>query len=116
MDERISVTAARLRRVWGRAIAACALYLLVALALPPLLRQKGSHRERPRSEDAPEYVMPNGERRRAVVFTRTEPPPAVDRRGERALLWWCGILAAVTLGGAAAQTMRIRADARRGTD
>ena len=107
-------TQQRLRRVWVRAIAACALYLLVAIALPRLMRGSGAQRDRPRPEDAPEYVMPSGERRRAVVFTRAEPQRVADGRGERALQWWCGILAAVTLGGAIAQTMRIRGDARRG--
>jgi len=60
--------------------------------------------------------MPNGERRRAVVFTRPDAPRATNRRGDRALLWWCAILAAVTLAGATAQTIRIRADERRGAD
>ena len=106
--------ARRLRRVWGRALAACALYLLVALTVPPLIRGVGPQRERPRREEAPEFIMPNGERLRAVVIARPEAPRTTDRRGDRALLWWCALLAAVTLAGATSQTLRIRADARRG--
>lgn len=106
----------RLRRVWGRALAACALYLLVALTLPRLIGGVGAQRERPRREEAPEFIMPNGERRRAVVVMRPDDPRSADRRGDRALLWWCAILAAVTLGGATAQTIRIGAEAKRGTD
>ena len=60
--------------------------------------------------------MPNGERRRAVVVTRPDALPVTDRRGERALLWWCAILTAVTLAGATTQTIRIRADARRAAE
>ena len=107
----------RLRRVWVRALAACALYLLAALVLPRLLRGVGPQGEPPRREEAPEYIMPNGERRRAVVVTRPDAPqPTADRSGDRALLWWSAILAAVTLAGATAQTMRIRADARRAAE
>ena len=58
--------------------------------------------------------MPNGERRRAVVFAPAERSPPASRRGEQAILWWCGVLAAVTLAGAVSQTLRIRADAKRG--
>ena len=57
--------------------------------------------------------MPNGERRRAVVFAPAEARARPDRRGDRALLWWSGILAAVTLAGAVSQTVRIRAEAGR---
>lgn len=96
-----------------RALAACALYLLVALALPRMIRGVGAQRERPSSEEAPEFIMPNGERRRAVVFTRPDAARATHPRGDRALLWWCAILTAVTLAGATAQTIRIRAEARR---
>lgn len=106
----------RLRRVWGRALAACALYFLVALTIPSLIRGVGPQRERPRRDEAPEFIMPNGERRRAVVVARPDTPRSADRRGDRALLWWCAILAVVTLAGAASQTLRIRADARRGAD
>jgi len=107
----MQATQRRLRRVWGRALAACALYLLIAL-VPWLMRGTGSRRAAPRREEAPEYVMPNGERRRAVVLTPAEENAPVDRRGDRALLWWIGILAAATLAGAVAQTVRIRADAK----
>ena len=68
----------------------------------------------PRRTEAPEYVMPSGERVRAAVVTRPDALRAADRRGERALRWWCGILAAVTLAGATAQTLRIRAETPRG--
>lgn len=112
----VQTTHRRIRRVCGRALAACALYALVALAIPRLIRGVGVQRERPRREEAPEYVMPNGERRRAVVITRPDAPRPTDARGDGALLWWCAILAAATLAGAAAQTMRIRADASRGAD
>jgi hypothetical protein len=111
----VQPTQRRLRRVWGRALAACALYFLVALTVPPLIRS-GVQRERPRREEAPEFIMPSGERRRAVVVTRPDAFPVADRSGERALLWWCAILAAVTLAGATTQTIRIRADARRAAE
>ena len=109
-------TRARLRRVWGRALAACALYLVVALAVPRLIRGSGPTADTVRREEAPEYVLPSGERRRAVVFAPAAGRTRVDRRGERAILWWCGILAAVTLAGAVSQTIRIRAEAKRGTE
>jgi hypothetical protein len=109
-------TQRRLRRVWGRAIVACALYLLVALAVPRLIRGGGPQRARPSSDEAPEFIMPNGERRRAVVFTRPDTTRTTDRRGDRALLWWCTILATVTLAGAVTQTIRIRAEERRAAD
>ena len=103
----------RLLRIWGRALAACTLYFLVALTVPRLIRGTGAQRERPPREETAEFIMPNGERRRAVVVMRPDAPVAADRRGDRALLWWCGILAAATLAGATAQTIRIRADATR---
>lgn len=112
--ERAGSTRRRLLRVWGRALAACALYFLVALTVQHLIRGTGPQQERPQREEAPEFIMPNGERRRAVVVVRPDARVAADRRGDRALLWWCGILAAVTLAGATAQTIRIRADERRG--
>ena len=101
----------RLRRVWGRTLAACVLYALIGLGVPLLMRSSGS-RASARREEAPEYVMPNGERRRAVVFEPAARRAPVDRRGERALLWWSGILAAATIAGAVAQTIRIRADVK----
>jgi hypothetical protein len=76
----------RLLRVWGRALAACTLYFLVALTVPRLIRGTGPQRERPAREEAPEFIMPNGERRRAAVVTRPGSPAAADRRGDRALL------------------------------
>ena len=112
---RVQPTQRRLRRVWGRALAACALYFLVALILPPLIRG-GARREPVRREEPLEYVMPNGERRRAVVVATPRAPRAPDRRGDRALLWWCAVLAVATLAGATTQTIRIRADARRAAD
>jgi hypothetical protein len=47
---------------------------------------------------------------------RPDARVAADRRDDRALLWWCGILAAVTLAGATAQTIRIRAETRRSVE
>jgi hypothetical protein len=92
------------------------LYLLVALTVPRISRGTDPQRERPAREEAPEFIMPNGERRRAVVVMRPNAPAAADRRGEQALLWWCGILAAATVAGASAQTFRIRADAKRSVE
>lgn len=100
----------RLRRVWGRALVACAVYVGVALAVPRMVRAVRTPRDRPEREAAPEYVTPSGERRRAVVFTRADPEPVPDHRGDGAVLWWSGVLCAVTLAGAAAQTRRIRAE------
>jgi hypothetical protein len=101
----------RLRRIWWRAGVACALYLAAALALPRVQRALDPQHERRASvqsrEQAPVYVMPNGERRRTVVVTRPDPSPVGDSRGNRALLWWCGILAIVTIAGAVAQTIRV---------
>ena len=109
--ERARWTARRLRRVWRRALLACALYLGVALVLPRLVRGARPGRERPRRQEAPVYVTPSGERRRAAVFVPADAAPADDHRGDRALLWWSGLLSVVTLAGAAAQTRRIRAEA-----
>ena len=106
----------QLRRIWWRAAIACGLYLLMALALPRIQRaldpqsarraraQSADHTER---EAAPVYVMPNGERRRAVAVVRADPRPSSDSRHDRALYWWCGALAAVTIAGATAQTIRL---------
>ena len=60
--------------------------------------------ERVQRESAPVFVMPNGERRRAVAVARADPAPVYDSRGDRALWWWCGILAAVVVAGAVAQS------------
>jgi len=58
-------------------------------------------------EPPPVYVMPNGERRRAVAVVRADPSPSSDSRHDRALYWWCGALAAVTIAGATAQSIRL---------
>ena len=105
----------RLRRVWARALAACSLYLLLALAVPPLIRRAGPPHDQRRAE-GPEYVLPSGERVRAAVVTRPDALRAEDRRGERALRWWCGLLAVVTLAGATARTISLRAEAARGAE
>ena len=106
----------QLRRIWWRAAIACGLYLLTALALPRIQRALDPQRARRASaqsvdrierEPPPVYVMPNGERRRAVAVVRADPSPSSDSRHDRALYWWCGALAAVTIAGAAAQTIRL---------
>jgi hypothetical protein len=100
----------RLRRIWGRTLVACTLYLGLALAVPRIVRGVRAWRQ-PEPPEAPVYVTPSGERRRAVVVMRAEREPAEDRRGDAAVLWWSGVLCAVTLGGAVAQTLRIRSEA-----
>jgi len=106
----------RLRRIWSRAAIACAIFLAAALVLPRVQRTLDPNRDRrarPQTaqraarEEAPVYVMPNGERRRAAVVMRPDPAPASDSRGDNALFWWCGILAAVTIAGAVAQTLQV---------
>jgi hypothetical protein len=105
----------QLRRIWSRAGIACACFLAAALVLPLIQRALGPDRERRASavssrraarEEAPVYVMPNGERRRVVAVVPAEPDAVGGSRGNRALYWWCGLLAAVTIAGAAMQTMR----------
>jgi hypothetical protein len=105
----------KLRRIWTRAGIVCGILLLAALALPRIPRALDPNRERraiaqsiERSarEQAPVYVMPNGERRRAVAVARPDPTPVDDAPGNSALFWWCGLLAAVTIAGAAAQTLQ----------
>jgi len=106
----------QIRRIWARAGFSCALYLLLAMAFPRIHRalDPQSERravarsvERTQREAAPVYVMPNGERRRAVAVVRADPSPSSDSRHDRALYWWCGTLAAVTIAGATAQTIRL---------
>jgi hypothetical protein len=106
----------KLRRIWSRAGIACAIILVAALMLPRIQRTLDPNRDRramaqtaPRAarEEAPIYVMPNGERRRAAVVTRPDPAPLSGSPGNSALFWWCGILAAVTIAGAVAQTFRV---------
>lgn len=106
---------ARLRRIWWRAGVACALLLAAPLALPRIQRAldpqaerraMAQAAERTQREEAPVYVMPNGERRRAVAIARADPTPVYDSR-DRALLWWCGILALVVIAGAVARTMSL---------
>ena len=105
----------QLRRIWTRAGIACACFLAAALILPRIHDALDPDRERraiaassarAAREQAPVYVMPNGERRRAVAVVPAESYANDDSRGNRALYWWCGILAAVTVAGAVAQTMR----------
>ena len=105
----------KLRRIWTRAGIVCGVLLLAALALPRIQRTLDPNRERraiaqsiERSarEQAPVYVMPNGERRRAVAVARPDPTPVDVTRRNSALFWWCGILAAVTIAGATAQTLQ----------
>jgi hypothetical protein len=107
-----------LRRIWSRAGIVCALLLAAALTLPRIQRTLDPGRDRrstartaPRvaREEAPVYVMPNGERRRAAVVTRPDPTPVRGSRGNSALFWWCGILGAATIAGAVAQTLRVYA-------
>ena len=106
----------QVRRVWWRTGIACGLYLLMALALPRIQRalDPGSERraiaqsiERTQRETAPVYVMPNGERRRAVAVARADPRPPTDSRHARALYLWCGALAVVTIAGATARTVSL---------
>jgi hypothetical protein len=103
----------QLRRIWVRAGFSCALYLLLALAFPRIHRalDPQSERrtisqavERTQREAAPVYVMPNGERRRAVAVTVAD---STDTFGDRALYIWCGALALVTIAGAAVRTIRL---------
>jgi hypothetical protein len=105
----------QLRRIWLRAGITCGFYLAAALGLPRIQRALDPQRERraiaqsierTAREQAPVYVMPNGERRRAVAVARADPTPVDDSASNGALYWWCGILAAVTVAGAAARTMR----------
>ena len=105
----------QLRRIWARAGIACACFVAAALVLPLIQRAldpDGERRARAASgrsatrEEAPVYVMPNGERRRVVAVVPAEPDANGGSRGNRALYWWCGILAAATVAGAAMQTMR----------
>lgn len=100
----------RLRRIWGRTLVACSLYVGLALAVPRVVRGVRAWGQPERSE-APVYVTPSGERRRAVVVMRAEPKPVEDRGGDVAVLWWSGVLCAVTLAGAVAQTLRVRSEA-----
>ena len=104
-----------MRRIWSRAGIACGFYLAAAVTLPRIQRSLDPGRERraiaqsierTAREQAPVYVMPNGERRRVVAVARADPSPVEDSPGQSALYWWCGILAAVTIAGAAAQTVR----------
>ncbi|MFL5620251.1 MAG: hypothetical protein ACJ79A_17875 [Gemmatimonadaceae bacterium] len=100
----------RVWRIWWRAGIVCGLYFLIAVASPhiwsaldPQSERRAIARsvERAQRETAPVFVMPNGERRRAVAVARADPAPSAF------LFWWCGILAAVTIAGAAAQTVRL---------
>ena len=117
MSARADVTplGRQLRRIWLRAGIACAFFLAAALILPRIQRALDPNREpratagstqRSAREQAPVYVMPNGERRRVVAVVPAAPRSNGDSRGNSALYWWCGILAAVTIAGAVAQTMR----------
>ena len=105
----------QLRRIWTRAGISCGILLVAAVTLPRVQRALDPDRERraiaqsierTAREQAPVYVMPNGERRRAVAVARADPTPVDDSPTNSALFWWCGILAAVTIAGAAAQTVR----------
>jgi hypothetical protein len=98
----------RLRRIWRRAGIACVVLLAAALTLPRVRRALDPQRERAHLERAPVYVMPNGERRRAIAVTRGDPATIDDARGDRALWWWCGILAAVVVAGAVAQSVSVK--------
>jgi hypothetical protein len=117
-DVRVQVTTRgrQLRRIWRRAGLACTALLIAALALPRVQRAldpqserraMAQRLERTQRETAPVFVMPNGERRRVVAVTRADPTPVPDGRSDRALRWWCGILALVTVAGAAAQSARV---------
>ena len=105
----------KLRRIWTRAGIVCGFLLVAALALPRIPRALDRNRdrraiaqsiERSARAQAPVYVMPNGERRRAVAVARADPTPVDGSTGNSALFWWCGILAVVTIAGAAAQTLQ----------
>jgi hypothetical protein len=102
----------QLRRIWSRAGIACACFLAAALVLPRVQSALDPQRDRragaaPSARDqVPVYVMPDGERRRAVMVVPAEPSTKDGLRGNGALYWWCGILAAATVAGAVAQTMR----------
>jgi hypothetical protein len=104
----------QLRRIWTRTESCAGILFALALILPriqsaldPQEERRAIARsvERASREQAPVYVMPNGERRRAVAVARAEPD-LVDWPANRALFWWCGILAAVNIASAAAQTIR----------
>ena len=116
MTARADVTPLRrqLRRIWLRAGIACTGFLAAALLLPRIGSALDPDRERRATatsraraaREAPVYVMPNGERRRVAVVIPADSYAKNDSRGNRALYWWCGILAAVTVAGATAQTVR----------
>ena len=106
--------ARRLRRIWTRTGITCGILFALALILPRIQRALDPQEdrraiarsvERAAREQAPVYVMPNGERRRAVAVARADPE-LVDWPVNRALFWWCGILAAVSIASATAQTIR----------
>jgi len=108
----------KLRRIWTRAAIFCGILLAAALILPRIQRALDPNRGRRASaqsaqraarQQAPIYVMPSGERRRAAVVTRPDPIPVTDSPGNNALFWWCGILAAATIAGAVARTLRVYA-------
>ena len=68
----------RLRRIWRRAASACVVLLAAAVALPRVQRAM-------------------------------DPTPLHESgRGNRALWWWCGILAAAVVAGAVAQTASVK--------
>lgn len=105
----------RLRRIWTRTSIVCGILFALALSLPRIHRALDPQEERraiARSiertsrEQAPVYVMPNGERRRAVAVARADSAPIDESPSGRALFWWCGILAAVSIASATAQTIR----------
>ena len=105
----------QLRRIWLRTAIVCGILFALALILPRVQRALdpdrerraiAAARERAAREQPPVYVMPNGERRRVAAVVPAEPYANDEPRGNRALYWWCGILAAVTVAGAAAQTVR----------
>jgi hypothetical protein len=102
----------QLRRIWTRAGIASACFLAAALVLPQVQRALDPQRDRragatPGARDqVPVYVTPDGERHRAVMVVPAEPSTNGRRSGNGALYWWCGILAAATVAGAVAQTMR----------
>jgi hypothetical protein len=98
----------RLRRIWRRAGIACLVLLAAALVLPRVQRALDPQRARTHLERAPVYVMPNGERRPAITVTRADSTPIAASRGDRALWWWCGILAAVVVAGAVAQSVSVK--------
>jgi len=107
----------RLQRIWRRAGISCLALLTLALVLPRVQRALDPQAERraiaqsierTARERAPVFVLPNGERRRAVAVARADPTPVDDARSDRALWWWCGILAAVIITGAVAQSVAVR--------